>query len=228
MMCAPRRSHLLTLPFFILQQPTALVAQDVCGLKKKKKKERKPLYIFEMFGLQLARFPRICMRLGWLRGDRHNLSDMLKVPTLSGKKFTCQKLHITPHHPTSSPQPPTNSVFTHWLNLYLSRKMFLSSSPLPSLSLILFSSLAVHKATLSMSNWGRNAPILYFTSSFTPNSPFLSKTFADVSLYLPLIAFSLPPCSLAAIILHFSPPKPCHHLALIHWLQCKHHPPLRL
>lgn len=123
-----------------------------------------------------SHFAHICMRLGWLRGDRYNLSDMLKVPSLSGKKFTCQKLHI-PILLLRYPHPPNllKAVFTHRLNLYLSRKMFLSSSSLPFLSLILFSSSAIHKATLNVSNWGKNAPILYFTSSFTSNSQFLSK-----------------------------------------------------
>lgn len=135
--------------------------------------------------------PGVCTRLGWLRGDRYNLSDMLKVPTLSGKKFTCHKLHIPiphPHHhhhppapaPSSPPNPShPNSLFTHRLNLYLSRKMFLSSSSLPSLSLILFSSSATRKATLNVSNWGRKekkkAHVLRSPPSRPSNSPFLWK-----------------------------------------------------
>lgn len=46
-----------------------------------------------------------------------------------------------------------------------------------------------------MSNWGTNAPILYFASSFISNS--FTKTLADVPLYLSSSRF---PCLLAAFL----------------------------
>lgn len=99
----------------------------------------------------------------------YNLLDMLKSPhVVSVAIYLPPATHPDPSLP---PPPPPSFCLYPSTQLVPVKKdvpvIFLSSL---LLSLILFSFPAIHIAGLYMSKMGQNVAILYFTSSFHPNS----------------------------------------------------------